>query len=70
MAMSGYFTEGKPSPGVYTPPTLSDHDQDSLSKEPLELSPGKTYNAIKDKTDGKPYFNLLLCHFNGSLKQA
>ena len=51
--MSGYFTEGQPSPGVHSPPTLSGHDQDSLSKEPLELSPGKTYDAIKDKTDGK-----------------
>ena len=57
MAMSGYFTvEGQPSPtqpGVHSPPTLSDQDQDSLSKQPLELSPGKTYDAIKDKTDGR-----------------
>ncbi|XP_020601723.1 synaptic vesicle 2-related protein-like [Orbicella faveolata] len=51
MAMSGYFTEGQPSPGVHSPPTLSDHDRDSLSKEPLELSSGKTYDTIKGKTD-------------------
>ena len=56
MAMSGYFMEGKPSPeqpGVHSSPTLTDHDQDSLSKQPLELSPGKTYDAIKDKTDSR-----------------
>ena len=54
MAMSGYFTEGQPSPGVHSPPTL--HDGDSLSKEPLELSSGKTYDTIKDKTDGRHIF--------------
>lgn len=53
MAMSGYFTEGQPSPGVHSPPTLTDHDRDSLSKEPLELSSGKTYDTIKGKTDGR-----------------
>lgn len=50
MAMSGYFTEGQPPPGV-SPPTL--HDRDSVSKELLELSSGKTYDTIKDKTDGR-----------------
>lgn len=54
MAMSGYFTEGQPSPGVHYPTTqLSDHDEDSLSKEPIELSSGKTYDATKEKTDGR-----------------
>ena len=53
MAMSGYFTDGKPSPGVNSPPTWSDYDRDSLSKEPIDPTAGKNYDAIKGSGAGK-----------------
>lgn len=63
MAMSGYFTEGQPSPGVHSPPTWPDYDQESLSKEPIELSAGKNYDTIKGSGDGK-YILIFCCAMN------
>lgn len=51
--MSGYFMDGKPSPGVPSPPTeFPECDQESQSDEPIEPS-GKNYKTIKDNEDSK-----------------
>ena len=49
MAMNGY----KPTPGIHSPQTWSDYDRDSLSKEPLNPTAGKSYDTIKSSGDGK-----------------
>lgn len=63
MAMSGYFTDGQPSPGVHPPPTLSDFDQESHSKEPIEpASGGKNYDTMKEKEGSKYIFSSFCCY--------
>ena len=54
MAMSGYFTDGKPSPGVNTPPLLPEYDpEDALMKEPPQPTPLKNYDTMNDSSEGK-----------------
>ena len=55
MAMSGYFTDGKPSPSVHDPPFLSDYDSRDFPapKEPTQLPTVKNYDTIKDSKDSK-----------------
>ena len=63
MAMSGYFTDGKPSPSVHDPPLLPDYDPDDFPaapKERTQLPTVKNYDTIKDNKDGKCAYLLFL----------
>lgn len=54
MAMSGYFTDGKPSPGVPAPLSHLKYDpEDVLTKEPSTPTPPKNYETIKSSKGGE-----------------
>lgn len=63
MAMSGYFTDGKPSPGVHAPPFVPEYDlEDFPPKELIKPPASKNYETMKDNGDGR--YILIYCYVN------
>lgn len=54
MALSGYFTDGKPSPGTHSPLSLPNNDiEDFPPKQPTTPPKVKNYDTMKDDMGGK-----------------
>lgn len=53
--MSGYFTDGKPSPGVHAPQLLPDYDPEEspVTEEATKPPPVKNYDSMKNNGGGK-----------------
>lgn len=54
MALSGYFTDGKPSPGTHSPLSLPNNDiEDFPPKQPTTPPKVKNYDTMMDDMGGK-----------------
>ena len=64
MALSGYFTDGKPSPGTHSPLlSLPNNDIDDLPpKQPTTPPKVKNYDTMEDNMGGKNLCTFKLTH--------
>ena len=63
MALSGYFTDGKPSPGTHSPLLCLPNDiEDSPPKQPTIPPKVKNYDTMEDNMGGKNLCTFKLTH--------